>query len=74
MIYMNRLAKGSGKLFDCADALFIYFAFLIGLSDEFFEVMTFTTHVMLISHAIFIVIVEIAFIIIKIKEHFDKKK
>lgn len=71
---MNRITEGSVKLFDCTNALLIYFAFLIGLSDEFFEVITFTTHIMLISHAIFIVIVEIAFIIIKIKDYFDKKK
>lgn len=61
-------------MFVCANTLLIYFAILIGLSDGFFEVMTFTTHVMLVSHAIFIVIIEIAFIIIKIKEYFDKKE
>lgn len=73
-IYMNGAAERSGKLFDRANALLIYFSFLVSLNNEFFEMMTFTTHVALISHAIFIIIVEIIFILIKIKEYFDKKK
>lgn len=74
MIYMDRTTKGSVKLIDCANALLIYFAFFVNLSDDFFEVMTFVTHAMLIAHIIFIAIVEIAFIVIKIKEYFDREE
>lgn len=74
MIYMDRMIKGSVKMFYRANTLLVYFAFLIGLNDEFLEAITFATYVMLVSHAIFIVIIEIAFIIIRIKDHFNKKE
>ena len=47
--------------------------FFVMVRDDFLMATTFALYITLLAHAVFIVTIEIAFIIIKIKERFDKK-
>lgn len=54
--------------------ILIWAASFVMVSDDFLMATTFALYITLLAHAVFIVTIEIAFIIIKIKERFDKKK
>ena len=54
--------------------ILIWAASFVKVNDDFLMATTFALYITLLAHAVFIIVIEIAFIVIKIKERFDKKE